>query len=86
MRAFTVQNLYSLYISRAGQLLSDGDIVENGNIRISTKSGATLKIEAVISALKKRDERKPEEIKAREEKNALRDLRKLERRGMAFIG
>lgn len=78
-RVETARQLYALFLSNAGTLLSDGTVVENGLVRVTTTRGATLTTDVVISAAKRVTDKKAAEARARAAKAIARDQRRLEK-------
>lgn len=74
------RQLYELFSKRAEQLRSDGAIVlENGTVKVSTTTGASLTSDNVISALKAVHERKEKEALEKQKRTELKEKRKAER-------
>lgn len=78
-RVDTAKKLYALYLSKASELLSDGTVVENGLVRVSTTRGAILTSDSVIQAAKNAAARKARAIQEKAEKSAQRERRRIER-------
>eukprot|EP00171_Calliarthron_tuberculosum_P004068 IDg4068t1 len=64
-RVETAKQLYALFLSDAGKLLSDGTVTENGLVRVTTTRGATLTTDIVIGAAKRVTEKKAAEARSR---------------------
>lgn len=78
-RIQTYKQLYDLFLKRSEDLCSDGTIVANGTIQVSTRTGATLTSENVINALRERDERNAARAEQRQQAQRQRDQRAVER-------
>lgn len=79
IRIENARQLYELFLRNAEKLCSDGTVEENGTVKVTTKSGATLTSDNVIAAVRATDERKRIESERKEASAISREIRRTER-------
>eukprot|EP00171_Calliarthron_tuberculosum_P000060 IDg60t1 len=79
VRVETANQLYALFLRNAEQLCSDGTVEENGTVKVTTRSGATLTSDNVVAAVRAADERRKEEIARKEAAASAREARRAAR-------
>ena len=79
VRYHIYKQLYNAFLAKASELCSDGTIVENGTIRVSTTSGATLTSENTLKALRERDRAQREKATQRQQRDEQRQEKARER-------
>lgn len=62
-RIQNAHQLYFVFLKHAEKRLSDGTIIENGTVKVSNTSGATLTTANVLSALREREREQANYIK-----------------------